>query len=281
MSVAVWTFPDAKRLNTKSRALLTTCNPRPWKNRFFGLGLKKAKGHCRVDLLRCVIGPLKSDNGQTSTGNSLVRALELSKGESGQLCLKRNIQLKGEDMNKLVEQALFLGEVPASAKDKDKDKEVYTEDFEAFFRAYPRRKGGNPKHLAFKAYKKVVKVVPAERLRASLTGYWVSLGDKVNTEYVLMASTYLNQKRYEEFLDFGLPERPKPPPFKPPQDTKKKKLYELVGESNYRLWFDPCSTRHDGKLLIKNKFKRDWTAEKFMAEIYAAGFSGVSHLDIK
>ena len=250
-------------------------HPAPLEKPIFGLGLKKAKGHRRLDDLGCAIGPIKSDGGETSTGNPFVRALELSKGESGQLCLKRNIQLKGEDMNKLVEEALFSGEVPASTK------EAYTEDFEAFFRAYPRRKGGNPKHLAFKAYKKVVKVVPAERLRASLTGYWVSLGDKVNTEYVLMASTYLNQKRYEEFLDFGLPERPKPPPFNPPQDTKKKKLYELVGESNYRLWFDPCSTRHDGKLLIKNKFKRDWTAEKFMAEIYAAGFKGVSHLDIK
>jgi hypothetical protein len=152
----------------------------------------------------------------------------------------------------------------------DVDKTVYPPEFETFWKWYPRRIGGNPKNLAFRAWRKAIKVVTPERLRCSLSAYFNDLGDKRNTEYVLMAATYLNQRRYEQYLpDEGINDEGDSPKevFERPTNARKLDLLNAIGESNYRLWCDDCEIVGD-KLILKNEMKRDWVKNRFGKEIY-------------
>ena len=146
----------------------------------------------------------------------------------------------------------------------------YPEAFELFWKSYPRRSGSNPKNLAFRAWRKVTKVVTPERLKCSLSAYFNDLGDKRNTEYVLMAATYLNQSRYEQYLpDEGINDEGDSPKevFKRPTNVRKLDLLNAIGEDNYKLWCDGCEIVGD-KLVLKTEMKRDWVKNRFGKEIY-------------
>ena len=154
-------------------------------------------------------------------------------------------------------------------------KTQYPEEFETFWKNYPRRSGSNPKNQAYRAWRKATKVVTPERLRSTLPGYFASLNGKAGTEYVLMAATYLNQKRYEEFLvDQNSEKKEKAKP-KVPNCVRKKGLFNKLGEDTYNLWLADCQIYGD-TIVLPTQMKADWIKNHYGKEIWQLGFDGIT-----
>ena len=75
--------------------------------------------------------------------------------------------------------------------------------FDEFWAAYPRRKGANPKHAARLKFEAAVKkgdspdvIIEAARLYARE----LEAIRKLDSEFVAMASTWLNQRRWEDYI---------------------------------------------------------------------------------
>jgi len=82
----------------------------------------------------------------------------------------------------------------------------YTKDFEKFWMAYPPRIGSNPKESAYNKFKQVIKKgeATAEELIHAAKHYADQMykTDSVNTQFIKMAKTFLNQyKDYKEHMD--------------------------------------------------------------------------------
>ena len=85
---------------------------------------------------------------------------------------------------------------PPSSKPK---KQKYPDDFEAFWAAYPKREGGNPKEPAFKKWKARLKSdVEKEEMLAGARGYAFAMRGK-DAQYVAMAQTWIGQARWEQY----------------------------------------------------------------------------------
>ena len=78
---------------------------------------------------------------------------------------------------------------------------VVDEDFEKFWKAYPKREGGNPKTPARKSFLTALKAGadPAKIISAA-AAYAAHPSTKVGTPYVTQAVTWLNQKRWEDHV---------------------------------------------------------------------------------
>ena len=77
-----------------------------------------------------------------------------------------------------------------------------TEAFDRFWLAYPKRKGTNPKHPArVKFFRAVKSGTDPEAMIAAAKAYASDLARerKEQTEYVCMAVTWLNQRRWEDY----------------------------------------------------------------------------------
>jgi uncharacterized protein YdaU (DUF1376 family) len=74
--------------------------------------------------------------------------------------------------------------------------------FAEFWAAYPKRDGDNPRKTAARAYAKVIRqgAKPAA-LMAAVKAYAAELAakDRIGTEFVAQASTWLNQERFDRF----------------------------------------------------------------------------------
>lgn len=74
--------------------------------------------------------------------------------------------------------------------------------FGEFWAAYPKRDGDNPRKTAARAYAKVIRqgAKPAA-LMAAVKAYAAELAakDRIGTEFVAQASTWLNQERFDRF----------------------------------------------------------------------------------
>ena len=78
------------------------------------------------------------------------------------------------------------------------------DEFEAFWREYPQRAGGNPKNQALKSWNARLKEGhSADELLAGTRRYaaFCAATDKTGTEYVKQASTFINQKGFLESWD--------------------------------------------------------------------------------
>ena len=75
--------------------------------------------------------------------------------------------------------------------------------FEDFWKAYPKRKGSNPKRPAKAKWDKVVKQVHPNELLRCVESFAkrCSANGETNTQYVPMTKTWLNQARWEEERD--------------------------------------------------------------------------------
>ncbi|HEY6019007.1 MAG TPA: hypothetical protein VIY48_03675 [Candidatus Paceibacterota bacterium] len=82
--------------------------------------------------------------------------------------------------------------------------------FDDFWSVYPKRKGSNPKHPASLKFATAVKngADPAH-IVSSARRYAEELEEqhKVGTEYVCMATTWLNQKRWIDYAPVAIEER--------------------------------------------------------------------------
>jgi hypothetical protein len=74
------------------------------------------------------------------------------------------------------------------------------EAFERFWSAYPKRSGSNPKAPAHAKFVRcVARGCDPESLIAAARAYAKELGPKVGTEFVAMATTWLNQQRWQDY----------------------------------------------------------------------------------
>jgi hypothetical protein len=76
------------------------------------------------------------------------------------------------------------------------------EAFDRFWAAYPKRDGANPKHPASKKFLALVKSgIDVEAIVAGANGYRAECDRKqqTGTPYVAMATTWLNQHRWEDY----------------------------------------------------------------------------------
>jgi hypothetical protein len=168
------------------------------------------------------------------------------------------------------------------ARPKKDGKTVYPEKFEQFFKSYPSRRDESgklmpyPKKPAYTAWKRVIKDVPPEKLLVSLTGFFADLESRslLNTKYICHPATYLNQERYEPFLDYGQPEKPERPAYIKPTDSRKLAIYEAVGESGYRSWFDPCWI-YGTEIVVSSPLRADWAREKYDGLLWKLGFTNI------
>lgn len=71
--------------------------------------------------------------------------------------------------------------------------------FEEFWKAYPRRKGDNPRKTAEAKFNALVKTgLDPQMLIDAIKQYAIDKADKIGTEYIPMASTWLNQQRWTD-----------------------------------------------------------------------------------
>jgi hypothetical protein len=83
---------------------------------------------------------------------------------------------------------------------------TYPDIFIAFWEAYPKRMGSNPKWPAYLAWKKALKLESAESIVRAAKNFSTAMGDKVGTQFIPMGATWLNQRRWEEYLTEPAPE---------------------------------------------------------------------------
>lgn len=73
-------------------------------------------------------------------------------------------------------------------------------DFDAFWAAYPRRRGANPRAPARTSWDRATKRgASSEAILAGAKAYATDPSTKAGTEFVPMAVTWLNQRRWEDY----------------------------------------------------------------------------------
>ena len=86
------------------------------------------------------------------------------------------------------------GRTPTSTNTKEDTKELYTLDFNAWWKVYPRKAG---KFNAAKSYKKAVKEISHKRL-LEITMRFTVTNTQTEMRFIPHAATWLNQKRYAD-----------------------------------------------------------------------------------
>lgn len=78
------------------------------------------------------------------------------------------------------------------------------EEFEKFWKSYPKREGANPKAPARKSFFAAVKSgADPPAITAGAAAYAADPSTKIGTSYVAQAVTWLNQKRWEDHVQTG------------------------------------------------------------------------------
>lgn len=93
---------------------------------------------------------------------------------------------------------LFGQSSPAPSKTPSTD--PILSSFETFWQSYPKRSGFNSKKQALKSYKKAIKNTSPADLLTAVKSFAVAEKAKIGTEFIPMASTWLNQSRWEAYL---------------------------------------------------------------------------------
>ena len=121
------------------------------------------------------------------------------------------------------------------------------EPFDRFWSLYPKRVGSNPKAVARQKFlRAVASGVDAELIIAGAKAYTRELDKKVGTEFVAMASTWLNQRRWEDYEPEQIEANHLPPRIFVEVDTKQWQAWSQI-----RRW-PQTDHRIDGRL------KRGW-----------------------
>jgi hypothetical protein len=102
----------------------------------------------------------------------------------------------------------------AAAAGKGEAMMGYPAEFEAFWAAYPKRVGTNPKKLAFRAWEKMRKQASAEDLTRAATNFAAECAKlKTDPAFVPHARTWLHQERWTDYV--GTPTDTPPPDGEP------------------------------------------------------------------
>jgi len=151
----------------------------------------------------------------------------------------------------------------------------YTKDFERFWLEYPKRhkpgdsqRPSNPKFPSYKAWLKAIKVAPPEVIIDSLEGYKNSLGDRLGTPFVCQCTTYLNQRRWE---DYPPGEVPAPQEQEAPAAPDRQELFAAFGSTDYNLWFKEAHIL-DKTITYATEFRRKYVEQQYGPKLRGMGF---------
>lgn len=111
-----------------------------------------------------------------------------------------------------------------------------TDDFEEFWKAYPKRDGANPKAPARKAFLAAVKAgIEASEIVAGAGACAAKDRDKIGTPYIPQAVKWLRDRRWEDYSATAPPEPEDAPkgwrPGLPTHEELKRKFAENVSQS--------------------------------------------------
>ena len=81
---------------------------------------------------------------------------------------------------------------PTSANTKENTKDIYTKEFEFFWKMYPRKVG---KHMAAKSFKKATKDIEVDKL-LRITKDFAESHKATEERFIPHAQTWLNGKRF-------------------------------------------------------------------------------------
>ena len=149
----------------------------------------------------------------------------------------------------------------------------YSPEFIEFWQTYPRRKGASGKFAAFKSFQRVTKKLDAKKLKVLTAKFKEDFSSKEGTEFIPMASTWLNQSRFEDYMDESA-DKTSQSTWQKPSDPRRLALLKVLGESIYRAWFD--NAKIEGKILrVSSTFKAAYLRDKYVNELHAAGFEKI------
>lgn len=87
-----------------------------------------------------------------------------------------------------------LVNMPPNTKDKTKDKTIYDDEFDTFWKMYPRKVG---KYNAYRSWKKAIKEINPKDLLVCTKNFKHAV-KQTEEKYIPHAQTWLNGKRYED-----------------------------------------------------------------------------------
>lgn len=94
---------------------------------------------------------------------------------------------------------------PVTRTSKKEPKEDSSDNFDEFWRNYPKRVGSNPKQPALKAFQRAVREVPPETIIAAAFNFAIRCSeDSTDPRFIPMAATWLNQCRWEDDQGGGI-----------------------------------------------------------------------------
>ena len=136
-----------------------------------------------------------------------------------------------------------------------------TDDFQTFWTLKPKRKGSNPKFVARKSFEKLVRSGVDPSLIIQGVRQWANQekeNKKLDTEFVPMAVTWLNQRRFEDYED----------------QTEYAPMFPAVpGSEKFEAWkkyFDSAGKKSMVSLLRQRELEgRPWSFESEWPPNYA------------
>ncbi len=135
---------------------------------------------------------------------------------------------------------------------ESKEGRTMSNDFERFWSVYPKRSGGNPKQPAMQKFLRAVKqgARPDDIIGgAKCYARECDAARKTGTEFVAMASTWLNQRRW---MDYGAVK------YRSPAEIRNNLVFVDEGSAQWQAWkkLHPLRTPMDFK--IEGRYRRGW-----------------------
>lgn len=144
-----------------------------------------------------------------------------------------------------------------------------TEDFDIWWKNYPRKINKAPAQKAYEKAVKKLKVDPTVLLKGVLAFSEEVRTKNIETDYIPHASTWLNQRRWENH-------EPQSEVFvvdtiDPPEKPLNRRVFDGVGPAVYRAWFQDCDISGSPNGYTFNfptRFKADWVKITYSYHLY-------------
>ncbi len=152
-------------------------------------------------------------------------------------------------------------------------KHQYSEDFERFWKAYPKREG-NPKFPAWKEWEKAQKQSLAEpdQIIAAALRYAQHLRQPDNSWLTpAHARTWLHQRRWEDYSEQDQATPPEMPRINATDADWKRALYQLskeIGAPAFNAWFsEALFLAQPYEMIVKSQFFKDRIASNYQPRL--------------
>jgi len=149
---------------------------------------------------------------------------------------------------------------------------LYEREFDELWGIYPFKQA---KQRSLSQFVQVrASGVSLELLKRGLQHY---IDNKPQKQSYCHLSTWLGEERWHDCPESPSSSAEARP--EPPDDSERRKVFDLLGPSNYQAWFADADFQ-SGKIIIKSNFRRDHVIEHFGDQLRKIGFSLSDGLEI-